>query len=119
MAALFFLFAGLLAAIAIRWPSPLLRTLALLPALLWLSIIVSLVIDHWTDQTQDAVIVVDETIARAADSDNAPARFANPLPEGTEISVLEMRDRWAQIALADGQDAWIKSTALALIEQHY
>lgn len=119
IAAFCFLLAGILAAIAIRWQSSLARALAFLPALLWLSLMASLGIDRWAENGRDAVVMIDETIARAADSANAPARFASALAEGTEVRVLEMRERWARIALADGQDAWIPGAALALIDEHY
>ncbi len=116
VAALCFLFAALGIAAAIRWRSALARNLALLPMLLWFALLVSLLLEIQSSKHPQAVLMQQETLARAADSVNAPMRFAEPLPAGTEVEVMEFRDRWARISLSNGRDAWISRVNLALIE---
>jgi len=114
-AAVSFLLAAFILAVAVTWRMAALRNLALLPGVLWAALLISVAFDYWSDVKPQAVIVVAEAVARAADSINAPVRFAEPLPEGTEVTVLETRDRWAKIALAHGGDAWINQNQLELI----
>ena len=63
------------------------RNLALLPALAWGVVLGSLLADAYRGENNAAVIIVDEVVARAADSPNAPGRFSEPLPAGAEIDV--------------------------------
>jgi tetratricopeptide (TPR) repeat protein len=112
IAAFAFLLAAVLLAVAIRWRSPLARNLASMPLLAWLGLLASAAIEAHTGETAQAVLVADETIARAADSSNSPARFAEPLPSGTEVQILESRERWVHIVLANGRDAWVARGAV-------
>ncbi|WP_141699049.1 hypothetical protein, partial [Candidatus Thiosymbion oneisti] len=98
IAAVSLLLAALLLAVAIRWRSPLARNLAFLPLLAWLGLLLSAARAGGTNQ---AVLIADETIARAADSPNAPMRFAQPLPAGTEVEIREARAHWVHIVLAN------------------
>jgi len=116
IAAYAFLVAALLLALSIRWRSPLARNLAIMPLLAWLGLLVSIAMAARTGETAQAVLVADETIARAADSSNAPVRFAEPLPGGTEVSICELREHWAQIVLANGRDAWVARGTVEQIE---
>jgi SH3-like domain-containing protein len=63
----------------------------------------------------DAVVVAREVVARSADSIHAPARFARPLPTGTEVEILESRDEWLRIALANGREAWVRASSVAIV----
>jgi hypothetical protein len=84
--------------------------LAVVPALLWLALTGSALLDP--DATRDGIVVVDGVSLRSADSDGAPAALGLPLPAGAEIEVLEKRDAWTRIALADGTRGWLKSHAV-------
>ncbi len=68
--------------------------------------------DTEDDQGGEAVITV-EIAARAADSAFAPSLFPAPLPEGTEVRVLENRAPWMRVRLANRRDVWIKESSLA------
>ncbi|MCG6860507.1 MAG: tetratricopeptide repeat protein [Chromatiaceae bacterium] len=116
IAALSFLLAALLLAVAIRWQSALARTLAILPLLAWVGLLVSAAIDTSSSAAAQGVLIADETIARAADSPNARVRFAEPLPGGTEVSIREWRERWVHIVLANGRDAWVTRGAVEAIK---
>jgi hypothetical protein len=116
-AAICFLLAALAGSLAIRWPSALTRGLTLIPALAWLGLVASLVVDARSERDREAVIVAGETVARASDSPNAPARFAEPLPGGTEVAVAEARDRWVRIRLANEREAWVSRTTVSSISK--
>ena len=66
-------------------------------------------------QEDDGVIVVDGATLRSADSVGASPAFANPLPAGTEFTVIEDRDAWLRIALADGTTGWVAGSAIAKV----
>ena len=52
---------------------------------------------------------------RVADSINAPRRFTDALPGGTEIRILENRGGWFQIELHNGRNAWVTASSVARI----
>jgi len=110
-AVLFLLTCLLLAAASLR-QSVALRSLALVPAILWATLVISLASQRLADRSAEAVITVDDVLARAADSEHAPLRFREPLPAGTEVRVIERREGWAHVAFAGGREAWLKQTAL-------
>jgi hypothetical protein len=110
-----FTLAALLSACAIRFRQPALRTAAILPALVWLVLLASAIADSSSGIADDAVIIADEAVARAADSALAPSALPAPLPGGTEIRVLERRSPWFRVRLANGRDAWVAESALALV----
>ena len=62
--------------------------------------------------TRAGVVTLDGVTLRSADSDGAPAALASPLPAGGEIEVIEQRESWTRIALADGTRGWLKSHAV-------
>jgi len=110
-----FLLATLAFAVAIRWPNRLARGAGMVFAATWLGLIASLALESYADQGDHAVITVDETVARASDSANAPARFSEPLPGGTEVVVTERRTPWARIRFANGREAWVNGQSLTLV----
>jgi tetratricopeptide (TPR) repeat protein len=114
-AAVAFAIGALLLALAIRFGQPALRTAAILPALVWAGLIASVAIDFGGARLDDAVVIADETVARAADSALAPSTFPAPLPGGVEVRILERRSPWVRIRLANGRDAWVAESALKTI----
>ncbi|MCA9214210.1 MAG: tetratricopeptide repeat protein [Planctomycetales bacterium] len=62
----------------------------------------------------EAVVVQSDVVARSADSLNSATMFTGPLPDGTEIEVLDQRDDWLQISL-NGQTAWIQRSSVELV----
>lgn len=113
-ASIAFALAAALLGAALARRSAMLRFFSLIAAVAWALLLASLVVGE-AGQPGDAVIVGDYAVARAADSRNAPARFAEPLPSGTEVRVTEDRGEWALIVLADGRDAWVASSDLERI----
>lgn len=110
LGAALFALAGLLLAISVRWQLAWPRNLAVLPALGWLALLVSVFLEP--DGAEEALVVRDEVVARSADSQRAPSRFPEPLPGGTEVRIIEERDAWTHIRLANGRDAWVDSGSL-------
>jgi tetratricopeptide (TPR) repeat protein len=112
-AAMLYLVATGLIAASIRWRRRGLRNLAWLPALGWAAVALPLWFESWQPRPADAVVVAPEVVARAADSVHAPARFSQPLPAGTEVEVLERRDGWCRVRLADGREGWLPASSVS------
>ncbi|MFN2424992.1 MAG: hypothetical protein ABR587_00945 [Candidatus Binatia bacterium] len=89
-----------------------LRLFAFVPMVAWAMLMASGIA---AASDRDGVIAAAETIARAADSRNAPARFAEALPAGTEVTIAEVRGDWTRVVLADGRDAWVNSAAVEMV----
>ena len=115
VAAICFAAAAVFLAIALRWRRRWARTAVALPAAAWIVMITFGLWTYFLDTGQDAVVIVPETIARAADSQGAPPRFAEPIPAGTELAILRYRADWAQVRLADGRAAWVRTSALTRV----
>ncbi|HTM19259.1 MAG TPA: BatD family protein, partial [Kofleriaceae bacterium] len=91
----------------------LLRRLSILPAAVWLTLIISLLVER--DTSHDAVVVTDQVVLRSADGSGAPAALPNPIPAGAEVTVREQRDAWTRVALADGTTGWLPASAVTRI----
>ena len=83
--------------------------IAVLPLVVWLAMIASVVLE--TDHGDDGV-VMDDVVMRAADSAGAPAALSQPLPRGIEVTVLERRDAWTRIRIANGTSGWVPGGAV-------
>jgi tetratricopeptide (TPR) repeat protein len=92
-----------------------LRGAGILLALAWLALIASISLDPGTQASREGVIIVPETVARAADSINAPLRFGDSLASGAEVRVLENRGGWLHVELYNGRDAWLVESAVETV----
>lgn len=118
LATLCFALAAVAAGVAIRWRRTWARAAAVFLGTLWIGLMgLHVWQGRWARSASEAVITVPEAVMRAADSDGAPARLSDPLPDGTEVSVIERRDDWARIRLADGRDGYVRTSSLSLIDQ--
>ena len=86
--------------------------LAILPLAAWLVLMISVVLE--SSHADDAV-VMDDVVLRAADSSGAPAALSQPLPRGTEVTLLERRDAWMKIRIASGTAGWVPAGAVERI----
>jgi tetratricopeptide (TPR) repeat protein len=93
------------------------RTLAGLASAIWLALLASIVFDPSRAAGNEGVVVARDVLARAADSINAPSRFGDPLPSGTELRILEDRGGWLQIELYNGRNAWVVASAVERVAQ--
>jgi hypothetical protein len=66
------------------------------------------------DHANDA-IVMDDVVLRAADSMGAPPALSTPLPRGVEVTLLERRDAWTRVRIANGTQGWVPSGAVEKI----
>ena len=67
------------------------------------------------DAADDAVVITDGVALRSADSTGASPTFANPLPAGTEVGIVEVRDAWVRVALADGTRGWLTASSVEAV----
>jgi tetratricopeptide (TPR) repeat protein len=116
-AAIAFAVAVLLLAAAGSFGQSALRTAAILPALVWAALIASVTVDVGGARLDEAVVIADETVARAADSALAPSTLPAPLPGGVEVRIIERRSPWIRIRLANGRDAWVAESALTTVAE--
>lgn len=71
------------------------------------------------DASRSGVVIVDGITAR-----NGPSAvvyeptFSTPLRPGVELNVLEQRNRWMRVRLADGRETWLPSHAVELVKPH-
>ena len=87
-----------------------LRILAVPALAVWAVVFAS----AWTSRppAADAVVIEDETALRSADSPGAAPALPRPLPAGAEVAILETRDSWTRVRLADGASGWLAAGAL-------
>ena len=64
----------------------------------------------------EGVVVIDGAPLRSADSTGARLAFAHPLPAGAEATILETRDGWLRVVLADGTRGWIMANSIAPVQ---
>jgi len=114
-AAIAFLLGAALLGAGTAMQSAMLRAFSVPALLLWVVLFASTVTRQEGDDA--AVIVADDVLARASDSRNAPARFAEPLPAGTEVRVDERRSDWVRVTLADGRDAWVPAASVEPVQR--
>ena len=110
LASLSFLIAAAMLAVGIARRRAWLRNLAVVPIFGWGALLVTS--PGFEPETSQAVIVVDDTVGRAADSASAPSKFAEPLPAGVEVEILESREAWLRIGLTDSREAWVPAAAV-------
>jgi hypothetical protein len=70
------------------------------------------------DRHGDDAVVMDGVVLRAADSAGAPAALPDPLPHGVEVTILEQRDGWTKVALANGTSGWLPQGAVERVVEH-
>jgi len=76
----------------------------------------SLAIDHYTLAGHPrGVIIGDEIIARKGDALTYQPSFKEPLHAGTEFRVMEKRNDWLQIELANTSRTWIPAASAELL----
>lgn len=86
--------------------------ISVIPFAVWLATLGSLVLE---DRHTDDGVVMDAVVLRAADSAGAPAALTQPLPRGVEVRLVERRDSWTKIQLANGTAGWVPDGAVQRI----
>jgi hypothetical protein len=85
--------------------------LATIPLVVFLAMNASVLLQKHADDA----IVMDGVVLRAADSAGAPAALTTPLPRGAEITIVEHRDQWTRIRIANGTTGWVPTGAVQRI----
>ncbi|MFT4572469.1 MAG: hypothetical protein ACI91F_003372, partial [Candidatus Binatia bacterium] len=111
-AALAFLAAAIAFAISLAFEMRWLRSLVVVPGLVWFGLVASAYVGSGDDGSA-AVVTAPEAIARASDSINAPSRYGDPLPAGTEVSIVERRGEWARVRLGAETQAWLRTAMVS------
>ena len=75
----------------------------------------SVAVELVDSQASAAVVVAPEVVARRGDGAAYEASFDGALHAGTELVVVERRNEWYQVALADGRRAWLPEHAVAVV----
>jgi len=84
--------------------------------LLTVSFLASVVVESRSRATTICgVITAGQVVARQGDGPNYPESFTDPLHAGTEFDLLERREGWFHIILADDSEGWIPDNAADLI----
>lgn len=99
------------------WPTRrtrLLRRLSAVPIAVWAVAAGSALLSG--SAPPEGVVVLDGAPLRSADSTGARLAFAHPLPAGAEVAILEIRDGWLRIALADGTPGWVRENSVAPVQ---
>ena len=98
------------------WPTRrmrLLRRMSVVPIVVWAVASGSALLSQ--SAPPEGVVVIDGAPLRSADSTGARLAFAHPLSAGAEVTILETRDGWLRIALADGTPGWIMANSVAAV----
>ncbi len=98
------------------WPTRrmrLLRRMSAVPIAVWAAAAGSALLSE--QASPEGVVVIDGASLRSADSTGARLAFAHPLPAGAEVAILEVRDGWLRIALADGTPGWVRANSVERI----
>lgn len=69
----------------------------------------------WSQGARPGVITAQEVVGRQGNSVIYQPAWRSPLGNGVEFSLMEQRDDWWKIRLADGSTGWIPDRSAALI----
>lgn len=76
------------------------------------SMVTTEILEH---KYREGVIVAEKTYGRKGNSRTYESSFKEPLHAGTEFVVIEQRDNWLEIRLANGMTTWIPETDAELL----
>ncbi len=87
-----------------------LRLFAVIPFAAWIALLATT--PDFDAPSESGVVIVEDTVGRAADSPRASVKFNDPLPAGVEVVILEEREEWRRIGLSDGREAWVPHSSV-------
>lgn len=106
----------LVAILRLRFKRPWSVWLMAAAAVIALAMAASLAFQEWSENRhRPGVILAREVVARKGNSESYDKSFKEPLHAGTEFTLLELRDDWMEIKLADGKSCWIKTEQAELV----
>jgi len=114
--AFFFLLLWSAAAVRLFWHKPWLGWTCALAAAIALLLLASLLVEAAALRAnRPGVVLSSEVIARKGDSETYERSFTDPLHAGTEFLLVEDREQWYHIELADGRQCWIPAQTAGLV----
>ena len=108
-----FLVGGLSLAVGVTRRGALWRRLGVVMLILWCVAMLAMKYGERLPE-RGAVITASEVMLRSADSENAATSPLEPLPEGTEVTILDERGDWVEIQIA-GQNGWVRTRELTRV----
>lgn len=81
---------------------------------LWVISLIPWVLQSVGTKQAEAVVTGGNCVLRSADSENAAARLSAPLPDGTEVIVVQERERWLEIEIS-GRTGWVLASQLEVL----
>lgn len=105
----------LLLAVRALWPRLNAGYSVLVCLVLWVLLGASVAI-HLRTQSRptEGVLVTNDVVVRKGNGEGYDPQFRQPLHEGVEFRVIEQRDGWLRIELADGNQGWVRSREVEL-----
>ncbi|MBU0618348.1 MAG: tetratricopeptide repeat protein [Planctomycetes bacterium] len=92
------------------WPRARIRAAALVCLALWVVLLVSVATDLPSQSgLTEGVLVADEVVVRKGNGEAYRPQFEEPLHEGVEFKMSELRGDWIHIELADGSQGWVRA----------
>jgi hypothetical protein len=97
------------------WPRVKVGYAALACLAVWVVLLVSVAVDLPSRSgLTEGVVVADEVIVRKGNGEAYRPQFEQPLHEGVEFKVAELRGGWVHIELADGNQGWVREQEVEL-----
>ncbi len=90
------------------------RNMGVTMLLIWLVSLIPTVMNSFGTQQPEAVVTGADCVLRSADSENAAARLSAPLPDGTELILVQERDRWLEVEIG-GRTGWVLASKVELL----
>lgn len=97
------------------WPRARTRYPALVCLALWVVPLFSIAIDLPSQGgLTEGVLVANDVVVRKGNGGGYSPQFEQPLHEGVEFKVAELRNGWIRIELADGSQGWVREHEVEL-----
>jgi len=94
----------------------LLNWILVLSGVIWVLFLASLGAEEINAaRSSSGVVLADDVIGRKGDAETYQPSFEEPLHAGTEFRLVESRQDWYHIELADGRSSWIPRKAAELV----
>jgi len=77
----------------------------------------SILVHEFTGYGQNGVITAESVVARKGDNFAYDPAFNEPLHSGTEFLCLEKRGDWSLISLENGEQCWVQSDSIKLVNR--
>lgn len=88
---------------------------ALLCLALWMALAVSVAVCLPSQSgSTGGVLVASDVVVRKGNGEGYGPQFEQPLHEGVEFRVVELRGAWIRIELADGNQGWVREREVEL-----